>query len=237
MTHRTGGPALALASACLLLAAGCSDDTPVAVPAPDATTTASPTASPTPSPTPSPTASPTAATPCATGTSGSSVTFQGARIVLPGGWTYDGSFAGTEGTACLDPRGADDCTVQLVDLRTSGDRSGTDLDIDAPTGWSMATDLSSCQQYDPSLPAPGEASGYLVSTPGPKQFRPFGAKTAAFRTYALTCDSGEALGDVRMWFLPDSGIAVVDSSDRDDATVQREVERIVETADLSALRS
>lgn len=163
--------------------------------------------------------------------------FHGARVLLPKGWLYE-DYGGSS-TACIDATDLDACSVSLIDPpaveREGGEIDGVDPDSDF--GWYLGTDVPGCSAINPKdYPRDSAEDPPLVkSRIVERGFRPLGAKTAVFRAYALTCE-GEPQGTARLWFLPDSELAVV-ALDTYGTTPPREVDRVVALLDVEDYRA
>lgn len=154
-------------------------------------------------------APPTPATP------GGPVRFEGAVLTVPAGWVLEDDGAGS---ACLT-RTAGECELRLVLPDVVTERGGA---IKAPAtdddlGWYLGTDDPDCR------------SSRLTR----RDLAPIGDKRAEYREWEVDCDDSPAL--VRMWWLPQTRLAVVDQSG--DPAVRDVLDEVVRTADLSALRA
>ena len=187
-----------------------------AAPAPAAAPAPTPAASASVVPSPEPVAEP-APTPSSPAPSGPSeeVAFEGAVLTLPAGWMLVDDAGGT---GCVT-RVADRCELALVLPDVVRERGGEveDPRTDADRGWYLGTDVPDC------------ASSRLQV----RDLAPIDDKQAEYREWALDCvDEPSRL---RMWWLPQTRLAVVDRSD--DSVAGEVLTEIVRTADLSELRS
>lgn len=218
-----------LAAALLLTVAGCSSDTGGGVASSPGSTPSQASGEPSTSAAPDPAAQ--------RRPDDAEYVFHGARVLLPKGWLYEDY--GGSGTACIDATDLDACSVSLINPpaveREGGEIDGVDPDSDF--GWYLGTDVLGCSDINPAdYPRDSTADSPLVqSRIIERGFRPLGAKTAVFRAYVLTCE-GEPQGTARLWFLPDSELAVV-ALDTYGTTPVREVDRVVALLDAEDYRA
>ncbi|MDQ3611424.1 MAG: hypothetical protein M4D85_07475 [Actinomycetota bacterium] len=218
-----------LAAALLLTVAGCSGDTGGGVASSPGSTTSQASGEPSTSAAPEPVAQ--------RRPDDAEYVFHGARVLLPKGWLYEDYGGG--GIACIDAVNLEACSVSLIDPpaveREGGEIDGPDPDSDF--GWYLGTDVPGCSDIDPA-DYPRDSTGdppLVESRVIERGFRPLGAKTAVFRAYALTCE-GEPQGTARLWFLPDSELAVV-ALDTYGTTPVEEVDRVVALLDAEDYRA
>lgn len=140
-------------------------------------------------------------------TDGVTATISTMTVKLPSGSQYavESRDPGYEG--CLQSASFA-CEGKILDLRESIAEGGVRIpNANAPFGWYPGTDVPTCigPAADPGVAAEATDSALLESG-----FAPVGPKKAEYARFQVTCKDSTQNNQVRMWWLPQSKILIVE---------------------------